>query len=115
VADPRQPESHTISSVIDWAVANLDSDLSVDALATRAAMSTRTLMRQFRATTGLTPAAWVRRQRLGLAERLLERDDTTMTTIARTCGLGTADTLRRHFIRARGVTPAQYRHAFRAC
>jgi AraC family transcriptional activator FtrA len=104
----------SLAALLDWAVAHLDGDLSVDALAVRAAMSTRTFVRRFTDSTGTTPAAWVRQQRVRHAERLLERGDATIAAVARRCGFGSADTLRRHFRRARGVTPERYRATFRA-
>jgi AraC family transcriptional regulator, transcriptional activator FtrA len=76
-------------------------------------MSPRSFARHFAEATGTTPAAWVRDQRLRRAEELLERDGATIAAVARRCGLGSADTLRRHLHRARGVTPEQYRVTFR--
>jgi len=101
-----------LGPVLDWAASHLSEDLSVPALAARAAMSPRTFARQFTAATGATPAAWVRDQRLRLAEELLERDGLPIDAVARRCGLGSADTLRRHFRRLRGVTPRQHRASF---
>jgi AraC family transcriptional activator FtrA len=110
---PDVPGSPGLAELLDWAADHLAGDLSVTALAGRAAMSTRTFIRHFVAVTGATPAAWVRDQRIRQAEQLLERHDATIASIARRCGLGSADTLRRHFRRARGVSPEQYRAAFR--
>ncbi|MEV4350837.1 helix-turn-helix domain-containing protein [Actinoplanes sp. NPDC049596] len=104
----------TLAELLDWATDHLDADLSVAALAVRAAMSPRTFIRHFTAATGATPAAWVREQRVRHAEHLLERADGTIAAVARRCGFGSADTLQRHFRRARGVTPEAYRAAFRA-
>jgi AraC family transcriptional activator FtrA len=112
VTGPRLPGSRTLADLLDWAAAHLDADLSVDALAARAAMSPRTFARHFAAATGSSPAAWVRTQRIRLAEQLLERDGATIAAIARRCGLGSTDTLRRHFRAVRGVSPGQYRNAF---
>jgi AraC family transcriptional activator FtrA len=112
VAAPRRPGS--LAALLDWAAAHLDGDLSVDVLAVRAAMSTRTFVRRFTESTGTTPAAWVREQRVRHAEQLLERGDATVEAVARRCGFGSADTLRRHFRRARGVAPERYRATFRA-
>lgn len=103
-----------VAELLDWAADHLDDDLSVDALAVRARMSTRTFIRHFTAATGTTPANWVRDQRVRQAEQLLERADAPIATIARRCGFGSPDTLRRHFRRVRGVTPEAYRTAFRA-
>ncbi|MFG1992268.1 GlxA family transcriptional regulator [Actinoplanes sp. NPDC048988] len=103
----------TLAGLLDWAADHLDADLSVTALAARAAMSPRTFIRHFTAATGATPAAWVREQRVRRAEQLLERADATIAAVARRCGFGSLDTLQRHFRRARGVSPEAYRTAFR--
>ena len=104
----------SLAELLDWATEHLDADLSVDALAGRAAMSPRTFIRHFTAATGTTPAAWVRDQRVQRAEQLLERDGATIAAVARRCGFGSVDTMRRHFCRARGIGPEAYRAAFRS-
>ncbi len=48
------------------------------------------------------------------ARELLEGGDLPVDRIAELCGLGTAADLRRHFTRAVGVPPHDYRRAFRA-
>jgi len=112
VGEERRAGSDGFGALLDWAAAHLDDDLSVEALAQRAAMSPRTFARRFAEATGSTPAAWVRDQRLRRAEEMLEGGGATVSAVARRCGLGSADTLRRHLQRARGVTPEQYRTAF---
>jgi transcriptional regulator GlxA family with amidase domain len=102
-----------LAGLLDWAADHVDDDLSVDALAARVAMSPRTFIRHFIAATGTTPAAWVREQRVRRAEQLLERADTTISSVARRSGFGSVDTLRRQFRRVRGVGPEAYREAFR--
>jgi AraC family transcriptional activator FtrA len=81
-------------------------------LARLAAMSERTFMRRFRATTGLSPADWVTRVRIDVARELLESTTLTLDHIAERCGLGTPTTLRHHFRSKVGVSPAQYRKRF---
>jgi AraC family transcriptional activator FtrA len=102
-----------LAELLDWAADHLDDDLSVEALAARAAMSPRTFIRHFTAATGATPAGWVRDQRVRRAEQLLERAGATIASVARRSGFGSPDTLRRQFRRVRGVTPEAYREAFR--
>jgi len=102
-----------LSAVLDWAIEHLDEPLGVDELARQASMAPRTFARRFREVTGTTPAAWLRGQRLLAAERLLETSSVTVDAIAHRTGLGTGDTLRRQFARARGVPPEAYRRAFR--
>ncbi len=81
-------------------------------LARLAAMSERTFMRRFRAATGLSPADWVIRARVDAARELLESTALSIERIAERCGLGTSTTLRHHFRKKVGVSPAQYRKRF---
>jgi AraC family transcriptional regulator, transcriptional activator FtrA len=110
------PEPNTadeLAEVLQWALLRLDQPLTVDSLAARASMSPRTFARRFRQRTGASPGSWVNRQRVLLAARLLERGNDTIASVSIHSGFGSPDTLRRHFVRARGVTPDQYRRAFR--
>jgi AraC family transcriptional activator FtrA len=81
-------------------------------LARLAAMSERTFMRRFHAATGLSPADWVTRARVDAARELLESTSLSIDQIAERCGLGTPTTLRHHFRKKVGVSPAQYRKRF---
>ena len=91
---------------------NLRRDLSVDQLAARAHMSPRTFARRFKADFGTTPAAWLARQRLIHAQRLLEQTDLGLDRIAWECGFGSAAVLRQNFARMLGTTPTAYRSTF---
>lgn len=88
-------------------------DHRLDLLARRAGMSTRHFARCFAAETGLTPGAYVARVRVEAARRALETTSATVDAIARECGFGTAETLRRTFHRHLGVSPDDYRSRFR--
>jgi AraC family transcriptional regulator, transcriptional activator FtrA len=81
-------------------------------LARLAAMSERTFMRRFRAATGLSPSDWVTRARIDAARELLENTVLSIDQVAERCGLGTPTTLRHHFRKKVGVSPAQYRKRF---
>jgi transcriptional regulator GlxA family with amidase domain len=76
-------------------------------------MSPRTFARRFRATTGTTPHQWLLRQRVLLAQRLLETTDLSVDAVADRCGLGTATNLRQHFQRIVRTSPNAYRRMFR--
>jgi transcriptional regulator GlxA family with amidase domain len=88
-------------------------DCSVDALARRAGMSSRHLARVFAEEVGATPARYVEQIRLEAARRRLEESADPIERVATSCGFGTSETMRRSFIRALGVPPAEYRRRFR--
>ncbi|WP_314453623.1 helix-turn-helix domain-containing protein [uncultured Microbacterium sp.] len=104
--------SLSLAPVTEWMLQNLDAELSVDRLAARAHMSARTFARRFKADLGATPAAWLARQRLLHAQRLLEETDLGLDRIASECGFGSAAVLRQNFARTMGLTPTAYRARF---
>lgn len=85
---------------------------SIDELARRAAMSPRHFTRVFTAEVGEAPGQYVERIRTEAARRQLEETDDTVVAIATRCGFGTAETMRRNFLRRVGIPPDQYRKAF---
>lgn len=106
--------SDSFARVADWMLENLAADLTVDQLARKALMSSRTFARRFRADMGTTPAAWLNRQRIMRAQQLLERSDRGLETIAQQTGFGTAAVMRHHFLKVLQTTPTAYRRAFGA-
>jgi AraC family transcriptional activator FtrA len=80
-------------------------------MAGRAAMSPRTLQRQFRETTGMGPAQWLARERVAVAKELLETP-LPLAQVAERAGFGSEETLRHHFRRLAATTPGAYRKAF---
>lgn len=110
---PVDPGS-SLAELADWALANLRGDLSVERLAAHAHMSERTFARRFKAEHGITPAAWLTRQRVLQAQRLLERTDLGIDRIAQECGFGSAAVLRQNFARVLGTSPTAYRTTFGA-
>jgi transcriptional regulator GlxA family with amidase domain len=101
------------ADTLSWLRANLDQEVTVAELAARAAMSPRTFARRFPASTGTTPLTWILRERVRLAQRLLETTDLPVDAIAGKTGFGTADNLRKHFGRMLHTTPQAYRRTFR--
>ncbi|MBV7697199.1 GlxA family transcriptional regulator [Streptomyces sp. TRM70350] len=106
-------EADTVAEVLVWMERNLDQEVTVEQLAARALMSPRTFARRFQQETGTTPYRWILRQRVLLAQRLLEATDETVDAIAGRTGFGNAAALRHQFVRALGTTPNAYRRTFR--
>jgi transcriptional regulator GlxA family with amidase domain len=105
-------DADTLSPLLEWVLENLDQDHTVDSLARRANMSSRTFARRFAAQTGSAPYAWLVRQRVFAAQRLLELGDDPVEVVAHRCGFANAAALRQHFIRIVGTTPQAYRRTF---
>ena len=95
----------------EWMRAHPDADLRVPALAARACMGERTFARTFAAETGTTPAKAVERVRVDAARAALE-GGAPVARVARDCGFGSAETLRRAFLRRTGTGPDEYRRRF---
>jgi transcriptional regulator GlxA family with amidase domain len=108
-----EPGSDRFAATLEYMLEHLDEPLSVEGMADRAAMSPRTFARRFRAATGTTPGQWLVRQRILLAQRLLETTDDPVELIALRCGFGTAAGLRLHFRRVLATSPLVYRRTFR--
>lgn len=95
-----------------WMKENLDSDLSVTALASRAGMSERSFNRRYKSATGSTPARAVERIRVETAQRNLCNGSLSVKEIARRCGFGSEETMRRTFLRHVGTAPGEFRKRF---
>lgn len=109
---PEQDDGDEIGQVIQWALANLQNDLSVDELARRACMSRRSFTRRFLEATGTSPGRWVLSHRLDHARMLLETTSWSIEQVAAACGFGSAVTFRQNFVRAFSTTPTSYRARF---
>lgn len=91
-----------------------EGNCSVGFLARAAAMSERNFARCFGTEVGVTPARYVEQVRLETARRLLEDTTDGVEAIATAAGFGTAETMRRTFLRLLRTSPTEYRQRFRA-
>lgn len=111
-ADITADDAESLAPLLDWARRHLHEPLTVAALARRANVASRTLIRRFHAATGTTPMAWLRGIRLDHARELLETTTLPIGQIAERSGLGSPANLRHHFTRTVGVPPTTYRRTF---
>jgi transcriptional regulator GlxA family with amidase domain len=107
-------EREPLKELQAWIADNLGADLAVPALAERACMSPRNFARAFRREVGVTPAAYVEAARVEAARVALDGTHEPIDSVARRCGFGTVETMRRAFHRRLGVGPSSYRERFRA-
>lgn len=108
----QQGSEGALRGLPEWIAENPCSDLSVEKLAERAAMSERNFSRVFTRETGMPPARFVERVRIDCARYHLENDALTLEKVAERSGFGTAERMRRTFLRHIGVLPGAYRKRF---
>ena len=108
----QQADREPIRDLQRWIADHLDADLSVEALARRAAMSARNFARVFTREVGVTPGEFVENLRVEAARRRLEESTEGVDSIASECGFGTRESMRRAFIRTLHVPPSAYRNRF---
>jgi transcriptional regulator GlxA family with amidase domain len=101
-----------VRRVQDLIDADPGADHRVSVLAARAAMSERHFLRRFTDQIGLSPARYVAAARVENARRELEQSGDTVAAIAARAGFGTAESMRRTFIRHLGTSPDDYRRRF---
>jgi transcriptional regulator GlxA family with amidase domain len=106
-------ERSAVRAVQNLVESDPGADHHIPAMASAAAMSSRHFSRVFAAEVGEAPGRFVERVRTEAARRELETTEDTLDVIARRCGFGTAETLRRVFQRRIGVAPDSYRRRFR--
>ena len=92
-----------------WIMQNLAGDLKIEALADRAGMAPRTFARRYGQKVGRTPARTVELLRIEAAKRALSQSDASLKEVARTCGFGDEQNMRRAFLRTFDMHPERYR------
>jgi transcriptional regulator GlxA family with amidase domain len=110
---PSSGEGDSLAELLEWMQKNLDSDLSVEALARRAGMSGRSFARHFKEQIGTTPARWVTTARVRQAQVLLETTDLPVERIGDAVGFGSGAAFRARFQELTGVSPLAHRRTFR--
>jgi transcriptional regulator GlxA family with amidase domain len=99
--------SQRLAALHAWIANNLDSDLTVEHLASKVGMSARTFARAYRVATGLTPAKAVERMRVEAACRALENEE-PVKRVASACGFRDYERMRRAFHRRFRIAPQVY-------
>ncbi len=111
----RPPLAHgdeTILTLQHWLEGHVGEDITVQGMAERVWLSSRTFLRRFKAATGQTPTVYLRNLRVEKARGLLERTLIPISEIAWTVGYRDASAFARAFRASTGLTAGAYRTRF---
>jgi AraC-like DNA-binding protein len=95
--------------VLEHIDVNLNSSISIGALASVVAMSKSHFSRRFKRAVGLCPMKYVAMRRVELADQLLRAAKLSLAEIALACGFADQSHLTRRFRQAFGVSPGRWR------
>jgi transcriptional regulator GlxA family with amidase domain len=101
-----------MSALVDWLLAHLGDDLTVERMAEQVAMSERNFRRIFVETFDIAPARFIERLRLEQACLRLTQGKGSIERIAAGVGFHSADAFRRAFRARYGASPSEYRERF---
>src|SRR5580704_7185682 len=95
--------------ICEYINSNLDQNISLEALAEMAGLSTHHFARAFKQTVGLPPHGYVLQRRIEHAQQMLRNTDLSMSEIALSAGFSDQSHLARHFRRITGRSPSVVR------
>jgi transcriptional regulator GlxA family with amidase domain len=102
----------SILAIQHWLQANVQSSVSMTALAERVALGERTFLRRFVKATRMRPSEYHQKLRIARSQELLELTRDTVDQIAVATGYEDPGGFRRTFKRVVGLSPSEYRRRF---
>jgi transcriptional regulator GlxA family with amidase domain len=108
----RNHQDDGIAKVQDYIEKNYDELLTINGLAEKFNMSSRTFIRKFTAITGNTPLEYIQRVRVEAAKRFLEKGKLTVEQVCMEVGYGDFGFFRNIFKRLTGLTPQEYKRKY---
>jgi|JI10StandDraft_1071094.scaffolds.fasta_scaffold13885_7 transcriptional regulator GlxA family with amidase domain len=107
----RATRDSAVARAVAWLDQHLEQTYSLDAVASAAAVSPRTILRHFQQVMGMSPLDYLHAQRVKRARILLEVTLNDIPTVAHACGYADPAAFRRIFMRLEKQTPIAYRTA----
>ncbi|GLK87710.1 GlxA family transcriptional regulator [Pseudomonas turukhanskensis] len=104
--DPLQP-------LLNWMHKHQAEPMNLQRLAEHANCSPRTLLRRFRASTGITPNEYLQRLRISAAQAALRQPSRSLEQVAAQVGFGDRAAFAKLFKQLCGETPGAYRQRLR--
>ncbi|HJE54044.1 helix-turn-helix domain-containing protein [Acinetobacter sp. 18QD2AZ41W] len=101
-----------VQNVQNWLEQHFHESFSLDDIATRFNVTTRTLIRHFKQALDLPPNQYLQAIRIEAARKRLEETDQAVDVIMQNIGYQDPSSFRRLFHRKTGLTPLEYRRRF---
>jgi transcriptional regulator GlxA family with amidase domain len=98
------------TSLLDYVRSHLEKRHSVSDLAEHVCMSPRHFSRAFHSETGMSPAKAIEQLRAETARGSLASEGRSIQEVARHCGFGNAERMRRTFLRMFGAPPSAVKY-----
>lgn len=99
--------------VVEFVSANYSEPIETPDMAAEAGLSASQLQREFSRLFGISPNRYLREIRIGVARRLLETSDDSISRISSSCGFYDQSHFSRQFKASTGLPPLQYRKRYR--
>ncbi|MEO4047668.1 helix-turn-helix domain-containing protein [Pseudomonas sp. CAU 1711] len=109
----RGQDDAQIAPLLRWMARHHAEPIDLACLAERASCSTRTLLRRFKAATGLTPNDYLQRLRIDAAQHALRNPAHSLERVAAQVGYADRATFARLFKQLCGETPGAFRKRLR--
>lgn len=103
-------ERQGVQALLGWLQNNYSEEVNWGSLADQFSLPLRTLHRQLKQHTGMTPQRYLNRLRLLEARRRLQQSDDSITTIAHACGFSDSNHFSTQFRKAFSQAPKSLRH-----
>ena len=104
---------HALRRAIERLRSDSDTDVSLAVLASDAGLSRFHFCRAFKESTGLSPHAWLRQQRLDQAMNMLRDTDASIAAVAAQLGYASQTAFAAAFKKLTGETPSDWRRRVR--
>ena len=104
---------HVLRRATERLRSDSDADVSLAALASEAGLSRFHFCRAFKESTGLSPHAWLRQQRLEQAMNMLRDTDASIASVAAQLGYASQTAFTAAFKKLTGETPSDWRRRMR--
>ncbi len=109
----KSDDGYHFATVLEYMIAHLAQPITTEELAELVFMQPTYFIKRFKAAYGLPPIAYLGRLRLYKAMELLASTPLSMDHIAQEIGISDASYFARVFKKSCGVTPSEYRNAFK--